>query len=177
MIFPSFGTVLQSFQITVGDTTNHPLFATFLIGFGTANASRERCGETAPVVAATVDFFRKRTYTPALAATAPTFALNPHPHYPVDSCIHHNISRVGSKPAAVDAADAAFPERVRRTDRDGSARTPSMENRAFSRSTWAGEGGCCGDDSPDTEPLVCMLWLQVRKGLGRSFRGGIVYSI
>ncbi|CAM9152925.1 unnamed protein product [Ascophyllum nodosum] len=39
-----------------------------------------------------------------------------------------------------------------------------MENRAFSRSTWAGEGGCCGDDSPDTEALVCMLCLQPSGG-------------
>lgn len=94
-----------------------------------------------PLLAVTVDFFRKGAYTPALAATAPVF--NP-------DC--HSLPFASKTVVAPDAERPLSPER----GRDGS---PKNETRLGGDA--ANNLHTNPDCTPDTEPEICMFWLQV----------------
>ena len=123
-------------------------------GFLRPAPSQMTAGDTAPatrVVAATVDFFRKGSYTPALAATAPLLGAEFSSASVADT-------------AAAAAAAAATPMSVR--GQSGDTQGTSSGSRSARGGDKSGGKAALGlEGESDTEAVVCMLWLQVRSSL------------
>eukprot|EP00752_Nemacystus_decipiens_P003805 g3501.t1 len=125
-------------------------------GFLQPASSQESAGETTPekrVVAATVDFFRKGSYTPTLSATAPLLDAGSSPGKPADTAV------------AAAAAAAVAPPPTSAGGQPENAQGISSNTRSAQGGDTAGGKAALGlRGESDTEAVVCMLWLQGEGG-------------